>query len=62
MWVRTPSAYEYGFYVRVIGEVRGKGETHGGVRVAVVGEMIVRGRGGDEGVDGGERVKRGDVY
>ena len=56
MWVRAPGAHEYGFYVRVIGEVRGEGETHGGVRVAVVGEMIVRGGGGDEGVDRGEGV------
>lgn len=56
MGVCAPGAHEYGFYVRVIGEVGGESEAHGRMRVAVVGEMIVRGRGGDEGVDGGEGV------
>ena len=59
--VRAAGADEDGADVRVVREVGSESKAHGGVRIAVKGKVIVRGRRGDEGVHGGERVERGDV-
>lgn len=61
MWVGAPRADEDGADGGVVGEVVREGEAHGGVVVVLQGEVVVRGGGGDEGVNGGEGVDGGDV-
>lgn len=61
MRVGAPRADEDGADRGVVAEVVREGEAHGGVVVVLQGEVVVRGGGGDEGVDGGEGVRGGDV-
>ena len=61
MWVCAPGADEDSFDMRVVVEVGGEGEAHGGVCVAMQGELIVLRGGCDEVVDKGEGVAGMDV-
>lgn len=61
VWVGAPRADEDGANGGVVGEVVREGQAHGGVVVVLQGEAVVRGRGGDESINGGEGVSGGDV-
>lgn len=61
MRVGAPGADEDSADMRVVGQVGGEGEAHGGVLVALQREAVVLRGGGDEGFDQGEGVAGRDV-